>query len=123
MELVIVEAGTLAALGLQTVTGNVPIRLGLYTDYGGAPYQLVAQTGELITVANGATEGLVTPVSISAGTYWFFFVASSNVTITTESASTLWWYTSFTYAALPSNAPAFSSLNAGFADAYAVVVP
>jgi hypothetical protein len=126
MKLQIARAGTLVALGMQTVIGAgdqaVDMRFGLYADGGGVPQALIAQTGELTTV-HGPTEGATTPTAIAAGEYWFFFIARAAPRIATETVNAQWATRDVPYGPLPSNAPGLALPNLARANVYAVTVP
>ncbi|HEX3696151.1 MAG TPA: hypothetical protein VH374_12275 [Polyangia bacterium] len=123
MKVTIGTAGRIAALGLRTVTGAVHVRLAVYTDNLGAPNALVIQTGELLSVANGATEGTVPLTSVAAGDYWFFFVSDAVLRVNTEAPTTAWWFATQTYGTLPATAPPLMTVTQAFADLYVVTVP
>lgn len=64
-------SGNLKKLGWITSTSTEMIKIGIYTNVGGAPGSLVASI-PASTVAIGVNEvALATPIALAAGTYWF----------------------------------------------------
>jgi hypothetical protein len=116
-------AGKLAALGVRTVTAGVHVRLGLYSNSGSSPFALVAQTAELVSVANGLTEGTFTPVAVAAGDYWAFMITDAVLRIDVESTNTQWWTASRAYGALPASPPALTGVMTSWGHLYAVTTP
>jgi hypothetical protein len=123
VRITIAQAGKVAALGVRTVTGGVHVRLALYSNSGSSPFALVAETGAVTSVANGATEGSIDAVSVAAGDYWVFMLSDATVRIDVESATTSWWYANRTYGAFPSTPPALTSLSYSWGHLYAVTTP
>lgn len=116
---------TLVALGIQTRNGDVNVRIGLYSEVNNAPSALIAQTEELSSVKNGATEGYVPKTMIAKGYYWIFFVSTGTLSIATEDAAETWWYSPMSYGLLPQYTPGLTLLenDPGLGDIYAVTTP
>ena len=70
---------------IKTTSGSVKTKAAIYTDSGGVPGSLIAQTEEVIgsTADSWITLDFVSPVTISPGTYWLCFIADTNLTTTT----------------------------------------
>jgi hypothetical protein len=119
-------AGNIAALGVRTVTGGINLRLGLYTDSSGAPLNRVVQTSEIASIANGATEGLVSATAVSSTWYWICLLASATVRIDIESSVTQAFATgTFSYGAFPAVAPVLTTVSPDpvASDVYAITTP
>jgi hypothetical protein len=119
-------AGNLAALGVRTVTAGINVRLALYTDSSGAPLNRVAQTTELASLANGATEGLVSATGVSSGWHWICLLAAATVRINIESSVTQSFATgNFTYGPMPAVAPVLTAVSPDpvASDVYAITTP
>lgn len=122
MRILIGEAGSVAALGINTLTVGVQARLGLYTDAAGVPQSLVAQTGALSTL-NGRTEGGVSATPVPSGFYWLFFLTAATVRVRTEAGTAPWWFVAQPFGELPATPPGLTSATLAIADAYVVTVP
>lgn len=121
--LITIAADTdLVALAIDTVTVGAHVRLGLYTSSSGAPQTLVAQTAELVTV-NGITEGRVSTTPVASGDYWIYFLADATVTVRATASTTSWWFTTYTYGSLPTNAPAMTGATTSVLAMQAVTAP
>jgi hypothetical protein len=117
-------SSNLVALGLQTVEAGIGVRLALYSDAGGKPGTLLVATNNLTSVANGATEGAVSPTPVTLGaSYWIMMLASNNMHIATEPAMTTWYYQTGVSGALPPTFGASTSLTTNFGDLYFVTAP
>ncbi len=118
-------AGKVAALGVQTVTGAVNFRLGLYSNSSNAPLTLIAQTAELTSLANAATEGSVAPTSVALGDHWLCLVSAGTMRITLETATGPTVTGSRTYGAFPATAPVLTlaSPDPAIPDVYVVTTP
>jgi PEP-CTERM motif len=61
---------------------NFNAKVGIYTDAGGAPNTLVAETGEFHVMSPGVTETpLLTTHTIPAGDYWFMAVFDAFMSV------------------------------------------
>lgn len=117
-------SSNLVAVGVQTIEAGTKMRLGVYADNAGKPGTLLAQTAELTTVANAATEGALPSTAITAGTrYWIMVLTNNTIDLAAETATVTWYFTSSTtYGPLPSTATTTSAtLNLG--DLYIVTAP
>jgi hypothetical protein len=84
---------------------------------------LVVQTDELTTI-DGFTEGSVTPTNLTAGDYWLFLLAESNVTFRAITNQTNFWYrTDHPFGPLPTNVPALTGTMASTLTGYVVTAP
>jgi len=122
MRVFVGDGGDVAALGIRTLAAGVRLRLGLYGDSGGAPQALVAQTEEL-TSRVGVTEGTLRHTAIAPGSYWLFLITDGTLHISTEAGTTDWWFTSQGFGPFPASAPPMTSITAGIANAYVVLIP
>jgi hypothetical protein len=114
----------LVAIGAYTIDGGIKMRLGLFTDSPGEPGTLVAQTAELTSVANGRTEGAITPTSILSGDYWVMILSSANIHVATETVMVTWYYESpVTYGPIPASFTSSGSLTTNYGDLYYVTTP
>jgi hypothetical protein len=113
------------AIGVQTVGAGISLRLGLYSDNGGKPGSLLTQTNTLTSVANGATEGMVTSTPVVVGTnYWVMILVANQIYVGTEISSTTWYYeTGVAFGALPTQFSGTMSLSTNFGDLYFVTAP
>ncbi|MGE0322972.1 MAG: hypothetical protein AB7S68_11750 [Polyangiaceae bacterium] len=122
----VANASSLRAIGAVTpVLGGDPasnVRLAVYTDAGGGPGTLVAQSGSVPRVP-GATEGLVNPTNIAAGNYWVFVIADADLRVGLETTTATWWYKSFTFGSFPSTLTGVSSFSLGQGHLYLVTAP
>lgn len=105
-KVVVPTAYTLRQIGLIAITAGPQFQLALYTDVGGAPGNLVAQTA-VGTLTAGTMEVPITAgsVPIPAGTYWIMgvYATSASIGYTTAAGSNVVAYRTQTFgAALPS---------------------
>jgi hypothetical protein len=117
---------TVAALGLQTTTKNIRVRIGLYSDAGGEPGTLLTQTALLVSIAGSSTEGPVPPVGVEAGTvYWVMALAENLIEFACETVMVTWRYrlTVNGFDSLPLSASTPSSVWANYGDFYMVTAP
>ncbi|HEY6079021.1 MAG TPA: hypothetical protein VIW29_09475, partial [Polyangiaceae bacterium] len=116
---------TLKALGIRTgnVAGSVHVRLALYADTGGIPNGLLAQTGSLTAVVNGATEGPVPEISLAPGQYWLFMVSDATVRLTTLAITANWFSAPLTFGAYPTTLPPLTGAAVAEANFYIVTTP
>ncbi|MDP8999034.1 MAG: hypothetical protein M3O46_02875 [Myxococcota bacterium] len=117
----VTAAGTLTGIGLVVVSGNPHVYLGLYSDQGNSPSNLLAQTAE-ITASQGRIESnVVTPIAISPGQYWLLAVADAQLLFASSGNSSTWFITNYTFAPLPAAIGATSILAAPSPNLYAIV--
>jgi hypothetical protein len=111
----ITEPGWVVQLGMLTAEGGAQGYLGLYTDDGGQPADLVAWTGEF-TVSGGASslapqatvEPVVEVTPVPAGHYWVLGMWQSQLAFETVSGSLScdngcepWYFAEQTFGPLP----------------------
>jgi len=132
IKITIASAAKLVALGMSSKTADVKAYLGLYSDVGGAPQTLLAQTAELTTTATGSEGILATLKPVAATTYWIALTSnaptSNSLKVASESTatSTAWYATGQAYGPLPASPPGLTSTSASpiaIPDFYAVTVP
>jgi len=97
------QAATIQSLSCYVTTTAGKLRMGVYdaTGPGGGPGAKRAETGEVTPVIGWNTTNVVTPVALSAGTYWLAFVPSSNNLHTRVGSTGTARYYTHTYGALP----------------------
>jgi hypothetical protein len=101
------ESGPLVSLGAWTVTGDVALRLALYTDDDG-PAELVAQTDELTSVQGATTEGRVDAM-VEPGDHWACLLVAGTLRFSAENITAPTYYGEATYGAFPSSAPSLTA--------------
>lgn len=117
------QDATIQSLSFYVVTAAGNLRLGIYDDSGpsGGPGALKAQTASFAPTAGWNTQPVVTPVSLTAGTYWLAYLASSNTLsfrkIDDSSSSGVYYSQTFgtlpdTYSTSPSTTPSHWSFYA-----------
>ena len=72
------QNGTIQSLSFYVSSTSGQLRLGIYTDAGGNPGNLIAQTPAFTPVAGWNTKDIITPVTLSAGRYWLAYLPQSN---------------------------------------------
>lgn len=120
------SSSTAVAIGLQTITGGVTMRLALYTDSGGKPGSLLAETGDLVSVAGGRTEGSIPGTATPApGPYWVMtLIKAGTLQIATESNSVTYYYeTGVTYGSFPPSFSGSSNVSVLRGDFYYITAP
>jgi hypothetical protein len=100
------QTATIQSMSFYVSTASGKIRLGIYdaTGSGGGPGKLLASTDDVTPITGWNTVNVTTPVTLSAGTYWLTFLASTqnmHYPITTATGSAK--YYAYTYGAFPSN--------------------
>ena len=80
--------GTIQSLSLYVSTASGNMYLGIYDATGpsGGPGNLLATTASFAATTGWNTENVITPVALSAGTYWLAFVLSSNTLVVKETS-------------------------------------
>jgi len=73
------QTATLQSLSFYVTTAAGNLRLGIYDSSGpsGGPGQKVAETNSFVPVVGWNTQN-VTPIQLSAGTYWLAYLPSDN---------------------------------------------
>jgi hypothetical protein len=74
------KAGTIQSLSFYVTQAAGLLRLGIYDATGpnGGPGQKRAETAEMTPVVGFNTVKVVTPVALTAGTYWLAYAPSDN---------------------------------------------
>jgi hypothetical protein len=74
------QPGTLQSLSFYVTTAAGDLRLGIYDATGpsGGPGALKAQTASFTPTPGWNLQSVITPVSLTPGTYWLAFLASSS---------------------------------------------
>jgi len=78
--IVVPQAIVLTHLSLISKQNGPSVKIGLYSDAGGHPNQLLVQVPSSV-VTTGVNEFPVTNINLAAGTYWFMAVFSANASI------------------------------------------
>jgi hypothetical protein len=119
--LTIAFAGTLASLGVISVSSGTQIALGLYTDDAGTPGTLVAQTSA--GTLNGGTLVLPAPnTPLAAGKYWFAASFSASTSVVEDPTTVTAYCTTSTFGgAFPSPYPSVTSYSGRIANFFVLV--
>jgi hypothetical protein len=74
------QTATLQSMSFYVATAAGKLRLGLYdsTGSGGGPGAKKAETGEITPVVGWNTANVITPVTLTSGTYWLAYLPSDN---------------------------------------------
>ncbi|MBV8758242.1 MAG: hypothetical protein JO257_13230 [Deltaproteobacteria bacterium] len=108
-QVTVMTTGHLKRIGFYSAVAGPNIQVGIYTDVSGAPGTLVAQLPGRAVVA-GVNEIQISPIPITAGTYWFMAVYDNTGHVGRHGAGmtdTKTDYISFTYnSQLPMTFPA-----------------
>lgn len=77
---VLSQTATIQSLSFRILSAAGNLRLGIYDATGpsGGPGALKAQTNSFVPVVGWNTQSVITPVSLSAGSYWLAYFPSSN---------------------------------------------
>ena len=117
------QAATIQSLSFYVNALGGNLRLGLYADNAGSPGALKASTNEFTPTSTGwNTQNVVTPVSLTAGTYWLAYLPQSNslgFKANPGSGTALW--TNFNYGPLPATFPSGASGDSGQWSFYATL--
>jgi hypothetical protein len=99
---------TVTALGSIGKAATGAFVMGLYTDVGNAPSQLLGETSAANLVAGNLELPLLNPVSIAAGSYWVVTSTSGSGTWAwgTQSGGSYWFLMHTYTGAMPQPAPA-----------------
>jgi hypothetical protein len=81
-------SGRLRKFGLISGGAGTSVKIGLYTDVGGQPANLIAQIPSTPVVAGVNEIALPSPVVLPAGTYWFMAIYSPDGSTLRSAAST-----------------------------------
>ena len=106
------QAATIQSLSFYVNALGGNLRLGLYADNAGSPGALKASTNQFTPISTGwNTQNVVTPVSLTAGTYWLAYSPQSNslgFERSNNGSGTAHWI-NFNYGPLPATFPSGSS--------------
>ena len=118
------QTATIQSLSLYVNALGGNLRLGLYADNAGAPGALLASTNEFTPTSTGwNTQNVVSPVSLTAGTYWLAYLPQSNnlgFKMSNNSSGTALWI-NVNYGPLPATFPSASGGGAGQWSFYATL--
>ena len=98
------QTATLQSLSFYVTQAAGNLRLGIYdaTGPGGGPGAKKAETNPLTPIVGWNTANVLTPTSLSAGTYWLAYLpSSSSLHFATDFSSGAFKYYDFTYSPLP----------------------
>src|SRR5271166_5644623 len=102
------QTATIQSLSFYVNALGGNLRLGLYADNAGYPGALIASTNEFTPTSTGwNTQNVVTPVSLTAGTYWLAYLPQSNslgFEVSNNGSGTARWI-NFNYGPLPATFP------------------
>jgi hypothetical protein len=76
----LLQTATLQSLSFYVTTASGSLRLGVYdaSGPGGGPGTKLAETASFIPVSGWNTANVLTPVTLSGGTYWLAYLPSSS---------------------------------------------
>src|SRR3989344_9553336 len=74
------QTATIQSLSFYVTTAGGNLRLGIYdaTGPGGGPGTKMAETNSFTPITGWNTANVVTPVSLTVGTYWLAYLPSSS---------------------------------------------
>jgi len=107
--IVVPTAGKLRKFGFLSANAGPNLKIGIYTDAAGSPGTLIAQMPSTAILQGLNEVSLATPLLLTAGTYWFMGLYSSNGTVYYDlgAAGSTVKYISLAFAsALPTTFPA-----------------
>ncbi len=124
---VLSQTAAIQSLSLYVVTtGSGNLRLGIYDSTGpnGGPGALKAATDSFAAKKGWNTKSVVTPVSLSPGTYWIAALPSTNSMVFKADWSTgVLKYYSYTFGAMPGTFSTAPSSDTGHWAFYATLTP
>jgi hypothetical protein len=105
------HAGTITSLSFYVTTAAGNLRLGIYDNAGagGIPKNKLAETNGFTPTTGWNTVDLITPVALTAGTYYLVYLPSSNslhFRVDADPAGPTAYVSSFTYGTMPATYPA-----------------
>lgn len=97
------QAGTLQSLSFYVTTAAGNLRLGVYDATGpsGGPGSLKAQTNSFVPTTGWNTQNVVTPIALTAGTYWLAYLPSSSSLAFVRDGTGSFRYYSYTFGPMP----------------------
>ena len=102
------QGSTIQSLSYYVSTTGGQLRLGIYSNSGGAPGALLAETAAFTPVAGWNTQPVLTQTALPAGIYWLAFLPQSNTLAGRLTVAGSGRYYGYTFGAMPA---AFSSSN------------
>lgn len=102
------QGSTIQSLSYYVSTTGGQLRLGIYSNSGGAPGALLAETAAFTPVAGWNTQPVLTQTALPAGIYWLAFLPQSNTLAGRLTVAGSGRYYAYTFGAMPA---AFSSSN------------
>jgi len=102
------QTATIQSLSFYVNVPHGKLRLGLYADNAGSPGALLASTNEFTPSSTGwNTQNVVSPLSLTAGTYWLAYLPQSDLLgfKVSNYGSGTYLYTNFRYRRLPATFP------------------
>ena len=98
------------------------LRLGIYSDVGGGPGTLQAQTAAFTPAVGWNTQNVTTPVLLPAGTYWLAYLPQNNNLSGRAATTGSGRYYTYTFGALPSTFSSSSQSGAFHFSLYATLL-
>ena len=97
------EAGNVSKLTFycRTYGGTGNVKCAVYSDSGGAPADLLAESSAVEVDSTPAWRDFPLSVSLSPGTYWLCFLSDVNIWIAYDSGSSSTKYVGATYPTFP----------------------
>ena len=106
------QTATIQSLSFYVDALGGNLRLGLYADNAGSPGALIASTNEFTPTSTGwNTQSVVSPVSLTAGTYWLAYLPQSSslgFKLSSIGSGTAVWH-NFSYGPMPATFPSGNS--------------
>jgi len=120
------QPGTLQSLSFYVTQAAGTLRLGVYDASGpnGGPGKLLAQTNAFTPVVGWNTANVITPVHLTAGTYWLAYLPSDNNLHfrVDRTSGTLAWYP-FAFGTMASTFSTTPTVEAAHWSLYATLTP
>lgn len=120
------QTATLQSLSVYVTNSSGNVRLGVYDATGpsGGPGARKAETNQMTPVAGWNTGSVITPVTLSPGTYWLAFLPSSNGLHFVRDATTgSNRFYSFAYGPMPATFSTTPTSGVGHWSLYATLTP
>jgi hypothetical protein len=120
------QSGTLQSLSFYVTQAAGSLVLGVYDASGpnGGPGKLLAQTNSFTPVVGWNTVNVISPVHLTAGTYWLAYLPSDNNLHfrVDRTSGTLEWY-SFAYGAMANTFSTTPNVETGHWSLFATLTP
>jgi hypothetical protein len=95
------QDATVQSMSFYVASPAGRLRLGIYDDASGKPGALKAQTADITPVIGWNTQNVLSPIDLTAGTYWLVYMPeSSNLHFRMTFSGSARWY-SYPFGALP----------------------